>query len=291
MPSNAQRRQAAKRKLERQLERRAQRARKRRQLTIGLSALGVAAVVAAGVGIWVLGRGGDDAASTAASETTDPAQTEFAALPAGRSEPLPESVNCAYPPGGEPARPVQPPRTDGILTTGEGNTDISVSVETTLGNIGLVLHNDTSPCTVNNFLSLASQGYFDDTACHRLTTSDSLAVLQCGDPTGTGAGGPGYQFANEFPTDQYAPEDPAATQPLTYPRGTVAMANAGAGTNGSQFFLVYGDSILPPQYTVFGTIDETGLATLDTVAAAGVEGGGQDGAPAQPISLTSVRMD
>ncbi len=90
MPSNAQRRQAAKRKLERQLERRAQRARKRRQLTIGLSALGVVAVVAAGVGVWMLTRD-DGADSTAASETTEPAPPEFGALPAARSEPLPES--------------------------------------------------------------------------------------------------------------------------------------------------------------------------------------------------------
>ncbi|KLL97353.1 peptidylprolyl isomerase, partial [Rhodococcus sp. IITR03] len=212
--------------------------------------------------------------------------------PEGRSEPLPETVSCSYPADGrEPSKPAEPPRTEGIRTTGEGNTDISVSVETSQGNIGLILHNDDSPCTVNSFLSLASQNFFDETVCHRLTTSPSLQVLQCGDPSGSGSGGPGYQFANEFPTDQFAADDPAAQEPMTYPRGTLAMANAGPDTNGSQFFLVYGDSVLPPQYTVFGTIDETGLATLDKIAAAGVSGGAADGAPALETTLTSVRMD
>ena len=78
-------------------------------------------------------------------------------------------------------------------------------------------------------------------------------MLQCGDPKGDGTGGPGYQFANEYPTNQYLPDDPALSQPLVYPRGTLAMANAGPGTNGSQFFIVYKDSQLPPNYTVFGT--------------------------------------
>ncbi len=291
MPSNAQRRQAAKRKLERQLERRAERERKRRRMTIALSALGVIVVVGAGVALWAVGRG-DDTAPEAASNDTSGSETEYAALPEGRSEPLPETVNCSYPADGrEPSKPAEPPRTEGIRTTGEGNTDISVSVETSQGNIGLILHNDDSPCTVNSFLSLASQNFFDETACHRLTTSPSLQVLQCGDPSGSGSGGPGYQFANEFPTDQFAADDPAAQEPMTYPRGTLAMANAGPDTNGSQFFLVYGDSVLPPQYTVFGTIDETGLATLDTIAAAGVAGGAADGAPALETTLTSVRMD
>ncbi|WP_016933617.1 peptidylprolyl isomerase [Rhodococcus sp. R1101] len=290
MPSNAQRRQAAKRKLERQLERRAERERKRRRTTIALSALGVIVVVGAGVALWAVNRG-DDTATEAASKDTS--GSEYAALPEGRSEPLPETVNCSYPADGrEPSKPAQPPRTEGIRTTGEGNTDVSVSVETSQGNIGLILHNDDSPCTVNSFLSLASQNYFDDTPCHRLTTSPSLQVLQCGDPSGSGSGGPGYQFANEFPTDQFAADDPAAQEPMTYPRGTLAMANTGQPeTNGSQFFLVYGDSVLPPQYTVFGTIDETGLATLDTIAAAGVTGGAADGTPALETTLTSVRMD
>ncbi|MBM7461174.1 peptidylprolyl isomerase [Rhodococcus coprophilus] len=293
MPSNAQRRNAAKRKLERQLERRAERERKRRRMTIALSALGIVVVVGAGAALWAVAGSGDDAATDAsASDTTTEGDSEYPALPAGRSEPLPETVNCEYPVDGrEAAKPVEPPRTEGIVTTGESNTDISVSVETTQGNIGLILHNDESPCTVNNFLSLAGQGYFDGTDCHRLTTSPSLAVLQCGDPTGSGSGGPGYQFANEFPTDQYAADDPASQEPVIYPRGTVAMANAGPGTNGSQFFLVYEDSVLPPQYTVFGTIDETGLATLDKIAEAGVAGGTADGAPAATTTLTSVRMD
>lgn len=295
MASNAQRRKAAKRKLERQLERRAERERKRRRMTIAASALGVVVVVVAGFALWAVGGGDDDTAaeaSNAEASETEGSDSEYPPLPEGRSEALPASVNCEYPAdAGEAARPVDPPRTEGILTSGEGNTDISVSVETDQGNIGLILHNDDAPCTVNSFLSLAAQEYFDGTSCHRLTTSPSLQVLQCGDPSGTGAGGPGYRFANEFPTDEYEEGDPAAQEPLVYPRGTLAMANAGPGTNGSQFFLVYGDSILPPQYTVFGTIDETGLDTLDAIAAEGVADGSQDGAPARATTLTSVRMD
>ncbi len=162
---------------------------------------------------------------------------------------------------------------------------------TNQGNIGLLLANNESPCTVNSFVSLAQQKFFDNTSCHRLTTSPALGVLQCGDPTGDGTGGPGYQFANEYPTDQYKPDDPAVRQPVVYPRGTLAMANAGPNTNGSQVFMVYKDSKLPPEYTVFGTIDQTGLATLDKIAAAGVAGGGDDGKPVMDVTVSSVRLD
>ena len=116
-------------------------------------------------------------------------------------------------------------------------------------------------------------------------------MLQCGDPSGKGDGGPGYRFANEYPTDQYPEGDPALDEPVLYPRGTLAMANAGPDTNGSQFFLVYKDSQLPPNYTVFGTIDATGLATLDKIAQGGVAGGAQDGKPATAVTITSVLLD
>ncbi len=168
---------------------------------------------------------------------------------------------------------------------------VSASLSTNRGNIGIQLDNGKAPCTVNSFASLAQQGYFDGTTCHRLTTTPQLGVLQCGDPSGTGTGGPGYRFANEYPTNQYRLSDPALQTPVMYPRGTLAMANAGSGTNGSQFFLVYADSMLPPTYTAFGTIDSTGLATLDKVAAAGVEGAGGDGKPAMSVTIESVRLD
>nr|WP_206037542.1 peptidylprolyl isomerase [Rhodococcus sp. HNM0569] len=271
--------------MERQLERRAQRARKRKQLTIAGSVIGVVVVVAA-VGVVVSLTRGDDPEQAASPETT------AGVLPASRAEPLPDTVSCTYAPDGQPpAREVQAPRTEGIETTLE---TVSVSMTTSQGNVGLTLQNSDSPCTVNNFLSLASQHYFDGTPCHRLTTGDALRVLQCGDPTGTGTGGPGYGFANEFPTDQYDPSDPAAQSPVTYPRGTIAMANTGQpNSNGSQFFLVYGDSQLPPQYTVFGTVDETGLETLDKIAAGGSDNanGPGDGKPNTPVDLTTVLMD
>jgi peptidyl-prolyl cis-trans isomerase B (cyclophilin B) len=198
-------------------------------------------------------------------------------------------ANCAYPSTTEPAsKPNRAPRTGRVPTD---PTEVSASMSTTAGDIGIQLDNGKAPCTVNSFASLAQQGYFDDTTCHRLTTTPQLGVLQCGDPSGTGAGGPGYRFANEYPTNQYRLADPALKTPVTYPRGTLVMANKSSGTNGSQFFLVYADSTLPPTFTAFGTIDATGLATLDKVAAAGVAGAGDDGKPAMDVTIDSVRLD
>ncbi|CAM3511908.1 peptidylprolyl isomerase [Mycobacterium frederiksbergense] len=291
MPTNEQRRAAAKRKLERQLERREQRAKRQRLITIIASVTGVLVVVGAVVATVVI-TSKDSPETTSASTTTslDPTAPQPASdgtlppfvAPAGLGQ------DCQYPAAGEASRKVDPPRTGKIPMD---EAEISVSMATDQGNIGLMLNNAQAPCTSNSFASLAGQGYFNDTPCHRLTTSDSLSVLQCGDPTGQGTGGPGYEFANEYPTNQYQPDNPALQQPVLYPRGTLAMANAGAGTNGSQFFLVYKDSQLPPNYTVFGTIDETGLATLDKIAGAGVEGGGQDGPPATKVQVKTIQLD
>ena len=196
--------------------------------------------------------------------------------------------NCQYPATTESAsKPVKPPQ-DGRIATDPPL--IRASVSTSQGPIGLQLDNGRTPCTVNNFTSLAKQGFFDNTKCHRLTTSTQLGVLQCGDPTGTGKGGPGYRFPNEYPTNQYRLTDPTLRTPLIYPRGTLAMANSGPGTNRSQFFLMYKDSQLPPTYTVFGTIDSAGLATLDEVAAGGVAGGSDDGKPVTDVTIKSVHI-
>ncbi|WP_019969419.1 peptidylprolyl isomerase [Mycobacterium sp. 141] len=222
-----------------------------------------------------------------AQPSVPPPPTGTSPSPATPSARANAGSNCQYPASDTPAKPVTPPRSGKVPTD---PATVSASVTTNQGNIGLNLDNGRAPCTVNNFASLAQQGYFDDTPCHRLTTG-GIYVLQCGDPTGEGTGGPGYTFADEYPVDQYPPGDPALQQPITYPRGTLAMANAGPGTNGSQFFLVYQDSQLPPNYTMFGTVDATGLATLDKIAAAGVSGGGQDGQPANPVTITSARLD
>ena len=226
--------------------------------------------------------------------TTDAGPT--AAPPAdGKLPPFKPSANlganCQYPSDGAEAEPQGQPAAhrQGAHRPGAWSAP---ACRTSQGNIGLQLDNAKAPCTVNSFASLAQQGYFNDTPCHRLTTSPSLSVLQCGDPTGLGTGGPGYGFDNEYPTDQYPVGAPEAQQPVIYPRGTLAMANTGQpGSNGSQFFLVYKDSQLPPQYTAFGTIDETGLATLDKIAAAGVAGGGEDGKPAVDVRVKTIALD
>ena len=293
MPTNEQRRATAKRKLDRQLERRAALEKRKRLFTIiGAAAGAILVVVAVVATVIVTNR--DSGSTTASASTTTTTSSAFDTPAPGETPPLPAfaapaglGADCQYPAAQAASKTVNPPRTGQVPTE---PAQVSASMSTNQGNIGLQLDNGKAPCTVNSFASLAQQGYFNDTPCHRLTTG-GLAVLQCGDPTGQGTGGPGYEFANEYPTNQYQPDDPALAQPVLYPRGTLAMANAGAGTNGSQFFLVYQDSQLPPNYTVFGTIDETGLATLDKIAAAGVEGGAGDGAPAQPVQIKTVALD
>jgi len=155
---------------------------------------------------------------------------------------------------------------------------------TNTGNIGLLLYGDRAPQAVASFITLAQQGFFDHHPCHRLTTQ-GIFVLQCGDPTGTGTGGPTFSFG---PIEN-APNDDV------YPAGTLAMARRGGDANsmGSQFFLVYADSQIPSDnaggYTVFGRIT-SGLDILEAVAQGGVADGGFDGRPAVNFIIEGVEV-
>jgi peptidyl-prolyl cis-trans isomerase B (cyclophilin B) len=162
----------------------------------------------------------------------------------------------------------------------------TMTLHTSQGDITVKLAAAKAPHTVNSFFFLAAQKFFDGTYCHRLSTSQGLQMLQCGDPTAgatpkdtDGTGGPGYSFQDEN------------LDGATYPADTVAMANSGPNTNGSQFFLVFGDSQLPPSYTPFGTVS-SGLDVLTKVAAAGISNPGQDGTgrPTLPVELKSVTV-
>ncbi|HXV94503.1 MAG TPA: peptidylprolyl isomerase [Pseudonocardia sp.] len=289
MATNQMRREAAKRKLERQQARREELARRRRRNAVITSAGVVVVVLVAVVLLATLGGPGGDPAETtdtadgaappteqaAAAVTPESIPTEIVPLPS-RPEPFPATVSCEYPEGGAAAKEATPPPTADVSAEGT----VAVTLRTGQGEVPLTLDRALAPCTVNSFVSLAEQGYFDGTPCHRLTTSPGLQVLQCGDPSGTGSGGPGYSFADEtFPG-------------LTYGRGVLAMANAGPDTNGSQFFMVYGDAQLPPDYTVFGSIDPAGLEVIDTIARAGHDGaydaqaGG--GVPVEPVTIESA---
>jgi peptidyl-prolyl cis-trans isomerase B (cyclophilin B) len=159
----------------------------------------------------------------------------------------------------------------------------TATLNTNCGAVTLKLDAANAPHTVNSFVFLAGQHYFDHVSCHRLT-SGGLNVLQCGDPTGTGSGSPGYTFKDENLT---APSIKGGT----YPAGTVAMANSGPNTNGSQFFLVYKDSQLPASYTPFGTITG-GMDVLTKIAAAGSDNssGTGDGHPLQTVVMNTVAV-
>ncbi|MGK9464164.1 peptidylprolyl isomerase [Streptomyces sp. G6] len=138
----------------------------------------------------------------------------------------------------------------------------TMKLETTCGDIDIALKAKAAPHTVNSFNFLAGKGYFDHTKCHRLTT-EGIYVLQCGDPTAQGNGGPGYNIPDENLKDKSLKDN-------MYPAGTVAMANTGQpDSGGSQFFLVYQNSPLPPSYTPFGTISDEGMTVLKKIASAG----------------------
>lgn len=198
--------------------------------------------------------------------------------PSTASDPTPTgNVSCEYVEGGGPAaKDVDlPPAT--AADAGE----VSVTMQTSAGEIVLALDSAAAPCTVNSFVSLAEQGYFEDTPCHRLVDS-GIHVLQCGDPTGTGTGGPGYTIPDELTGEE------------SYPAGTLAMARTAApNSGGSQFFLVYDETPLDPDYTVFGTIDEAGLQVVKDIAAEGTDDayGPGDGMPVTPVTIESVTVN
>lgn len=277
MATNEQRRESAKRKLAAQQVNRAERAEKRKRTTT-IAAVATVVVVALVAGAVYLvasawsGPDGTDPAAAARGGGPDTSGLPTAPLPQ-RPTALPASVDCAYPASPEPAsKPVDPPA--GGQVGAEGTTP--VTLDTSAGPVDLTLDRALAPCTVNSFVHLVQQGFYNDTSCHRLTTSPGLQVLQCGDPTGRGNGGPGYSFADEvFPG-------------LEYGRGLLAMANAGPDTNGSQFFMIYGDAQLPPNYTVFGSIGPEGLATLDEVAEGGESVGSGDGTPNIPVEIRTA---
>jgi peptidyl-prolyl cis-trans isomerase B (cyclophilin B) len=151
-------------------------------------------------------------------------------------------------------------------------------MHTTQGLIVVQALTAQAPCTTFSFRFLAQRGYFNQTHCHRLTTA-GIFVLQCGDPTGTGSGGPGYRFNDENLAG------------ATYPAGTVAMANAGPNTNGSQFFFVTKNTVLPPDYTPFGKVIG-GMAVLRKIAAAGddSQNGPGDGYPHRFVEFRHIQI-
>lgn len=265
MPSNQQRREAAKRKLQRQLVRReVVRARRRRtSLIVGAAAI---VVVAAGV-VWLVTSAGSG--SPVASGDSG----ESSAADTGAPETSGPSTPCTYTPAGTAAKEVQPPANISPAREGTVNATMSLNGET----VDLSLDRALAPCSVNSFLSLASQGFYDGTSCHRLTKSAGLNVLQCGDPSGKGNGGPGYEYA------------PQVAQDAAYPKGTLAMANTPTG-EGSQFFIAYGATTISPSYTVIGTVSEAGMGVVDAIAAQGVTDDRQDGKPVAQADIESLTV-
>jgi peptidyl-prolyl cis-trans isomerase B (cyclophilin B) len=208
-------------------------------------------------------------------EAVDPTTSASSESSSASQEPAAGGTSCEYPEdGSQPAKPVEPPPAE---ATASGTLDGTIA--TNVGDIAIELDADRTPCTVNNFVSLAEQGYFDDTQCHRLTTQ-GIFVLQCGDPSASGMGGPGYTIADEVDgSEKYGP-------------GVLAMAKTSEpDSGGSQFFLVYADSsVLPPDYTEFGTFDEAGVKLLEKVAAKGTVEGGPDGTPKEAVTISGVTV-
>jgi peptidyl-prolyl cis-trans isomerase B (cyclophilin B) len=263
------RRKLARERYQRRAVRQAHRDRRARQWTVASVAVIVIAGLSVG-GVLLAGK----SSGTATTPKATPSDTA-SPTPTAAAEP---ATHCTYTAAGTAARKVSlPPATPNYKAT------YTATINTNRGSIVIDLLNSKATCTVNSFVHLAEAAFYNSSPCIRLTTS-GFYILQCGDPTGKGTGGPGYEFGNENLTG------------ATYPAGTVAMANGGPDepdSNGSQFFLVYKDSSsLPPDYTPFGKI-VSGLNILQTVAKAGYgkplsSAGG--GAPKESVEIESVTI-
>jgi peptidyl-prolyl cis-trans isomerase B (cyclophilin B) len=267
----------------------------RKRAGIGLAVLCVFGLIAGVTTILVSGGGTATAAKKPAakvSATASPtASATASASPAAVTEP---AQHCSYPSAsaGSVVKSSLP------TASPDYKAAYTASINTNLGPITIDLANSKATCTVNSFVHLASDDFWNNTQCHRLSTTDSLYMLQCGDPTAKatqklscssatlGSGGPGYEFASEnLPTA-------GSSGSVTYKAGTVAMANGGGATNGSQFFLVFKNTTLGPDYTPFGTIT-SGLDILQNVAKAGTSctfAGAGGGVPKDKVIIDSVSI-
>ncbi len=194
---------------------------------------------------------------------------------------------CDFTEDGDAARDVKLPDPTPSYTG-----QVPAVLDTSVGKLTITLDADKAPCTVASFASLAEQGYYDDTSCHRQGNDPGFEFLQCGDPffdptageadAKTGTGGPGYTIPDEIDGTE------------TYEAGTLAMANTGQPhSGGGQFFIVFGDSQFPPSYTVWGHLDAESLATLKKATASGNDGywaqsGG--GRPNTPVTFKSIKI-
>jgi peptidyl-prolyl cis-trans isomerase B (cyclophilin B) len=266
---------------QRRQARQAQQNQRARKWTIGVSA--AVAVLVVLVGSYFLfqpfksspasAKAAASASATAAASASPSASLTPSATPSAATVAEP-AHRCTYTASPPASRKVGTPPVKPYYKAA-----YQATLHTSRGNIVINLLNSKATCTVNSFAYLAAKNFFTGTHCHRLTTS-GIFVLQCGDPTGTGSGGPGYKFADENLTG------------AKYTAGTVAMANSGPGTNGSQFFLVYKNSLsLPANYTPFGTI-EGGLNIIQKVAKAGSDNsnGPGDGHPKDKVEINSVTI-
>ncbi|MEV7793943.1 peptidylprolyl isomerase [Streptomyces sp. NPDC087512] len=250
------RRQLAREKFLRQQQRRTSARRKARMRNAAIaSVLGV--ILIGSVALYTTGvvLGDDDKTNTSAEATPSASASSKAPDP------------CDKPAGGK-ARTQTWEKEPAMAI--DKSAKYTMKLSTTCGDIDVALKASAAPHTVNSFDFLAGKGYFDHTKCHRLTDT-GIYVLQCGDPQGTGMGGPGYTIPDENLKDK-------SLQGNVYPAGTVAMANQynaqtqqGRNSGGSQFFLVYQDSQLPPDYTPFGTVSEAGMKVLKKIADAGAQ--------------------
>ena len=246
---------------------------------IGLISAAAALVLCLGVGctglvIYYLRLGTTDDASSGPGDERAPSVEPPDPQESRPSSPLPSRCGVTIPSPQPETRSVGVADFDSAPTSGTA----TMRITTNLGPIVIEMDRARTPCTVASFQHLATRKFFDQSRCHRLVT-EGIFVLQCGDPSGTGRGGPDYHFTDENLAG------------ARYTRGVVAMANAGPGTNGSQFFIIFRDSPLDPNYTPFGTVT-AGLDVVDRVAAGGhdnsSEGGG--GVPRIPISIQTLTV-
>jgi peptidyl-prolyl cis-trans isomerase B (cyclophilin B) len=249
-------------------------ARRRRQRVITIVAAALVVVLGGTITAVVLATTGGDGSPTASPTPS--------ASAAGATTKVGDCVYTKDTSGQAPAKEVSMPAAAPAVST----KPATMTINTNLGTMVATLDPAKAPCTVHALYALAQQKYFDDTPCHRETFGPEagIYVLQCGDPTGTGSGSPGFTYKNEN------------TAGVNYNRGVLAMANAGADTNGSQFFINYADpseegaQALAGGYTVFGQITQ-GLDILDKITSPGVDEGGSDGAPVTKPQITSITID